>query len=152
VPTINEFMSQDHTRCDQAFVAAEDAVAKRDWAAGARHYEEFRHATEHHFGMEEEVLFPAFEERSGSTIGPTRVMRMEHVQMRELFEQMAQALQGQNADAFLGLSETLLVMMQQHNMKEEQILYPMTDQVLAAEREEVLDRMSRVKAPESSPA
>jgi iron-sulfur cluster repair protein YtfE (RIC family) len=38
------------------------------------------------------------------------------------------ALSAQDKDEYLGLSETLMVMMQQHNMKEEMMLYPMMAQ------------------------
>lgn len=79
------------------------------------------------------MLFPAFENATGMTQGPTQVMRMEHGQMRELTEQMNQALAAQDADAFAGAAETLLILMQQHNMKEENILYPMCDQALAGQ-------------------
>jgi hemerythrin-like domain-containing protein len=99
-----------------------------------------------HFKMEEEVLFPAFEQRTGMSMGPTQVMRMEHGQMRELFQAMADAVQKQDKDEFLGQAETLLVMMQQHNMKEEQILYRMADQMLSAEMEDVLQKMRGVGA------
>jgi hemerythrin-like domain-containing protein len=92
------------------------------------------------------VLFPAFEQRTGMSMGPTQVMRMEHVQMRELFDAMADAVKQQDRDEFLGQAETLLVMMQQHNMKEEQILYRMADQMLSAEMEEVLQKMRGVGA------
>jgi iron-sulfur cluster repair protein YtfE (RIC family) len=39
-------------------------------------------------------------------------------------------LQSQDAEAYLGHSETLLLLMRQHNMKEEQVLYPMCEQHL----------------------
>ena len=39
------------------------------------------------------------------------------------------------------LADTLLIMMQQHNMKEENILYPMCDQHLAGETPELLARL-----------
>jgi len=41
--------------------------------------------------MEEEVLFPAFETRTGNTMGPTYVMRTEHEQIRALLQVMARA-------------------------------------------------------------
>jgi hemerythrin-like domain-containing protein len=74
-------------------------------------------------------------------MGPTQVMRMEHVQMRALMDDAAAALANGDADDYLGLAETLLIMMQQHNMKEENILYPMCDQHLAAETPELLARL-----------
>ena len=62
------------------------------------------------------------------TAGPTQVMRMEHQQMRALVQDLDNALAAQDKDEYLGLSETLMVMMQQHNMKEEMMLYPMMAQ------------------------
>ena len=35
-----------------------------------------------------------------------------------------------NRDDYLGIADTLLILMQQHNMKEEQMLYNMMDQHL----------------------
>jgi DUF438 domain-containing protein len=96
---------------------------------------------ERHFSREEEVLFPAFEHRSGGG-GPSTVMRMEHAQMRALFQEMGDALAAGEGNRYLGLGETLLVMMQQHNLKEEQILYSMTDRLLADTAPDLVGRMA----------
>lgn len=128
---ITRLLTDDHEHCDQLFAAAENAVQARDWARAEREFAAFSQALAHHFAAEEQTLFPAFEARSGLNGGPTFVMRSEHLQMRELVEQMAAALAGQDETGFLGASDTLLMLMRQHNLKEEQILYPMTDRVLA---------------------
>jgi hemerythrin-like domain-containing protein len=144
--TISSYMTGDHHRCDELFAQAEAAASGKDWAIIADGLQAFLESMHHHFKMEEEVLFPAFEQRTGMTMGPTQVMRMEHGQMRELFEAMADAVKQQDRDEFLGQAETLLVMMQQHNMKEEQMLYHMADQALAGEMGEVLKKMQAVGA------
>ena len=90
---------------------------------------------------EEMILFPQFEQASGMTQGPTQVMVMEHEQMRELLSRMANALQEKDNDKFFGLSETLMILMQQHNMKEEQMLYTMAQQHLSAESDRIVDMM-----------
>lgn len=87
------------------------------------------------------MLFPAFEERTGQTMGPTQMMRSEHLQMRQLFAEMATALEQRSKDQCLGLADTLMMIMQQHNMKEEQVLYPMTEQVLGVDAAGVLERI-----------
>jgi hemerythrin-like domain-containing protein len=97
-----------------------------------------------HFAMEEDVLFPAFEAKTGNTMGPTQVMRMEHEQMRALMNDMERAVTAGNDAEYLGLSETLNMIMQQHNLKEENMLYPMSDRVLAGNREAVLGDMDAV--------
>jgi len=69
---------------------------------------------------------------------------MEHVQIRDLIGQMAAAMAQKDPQEYSGLSETLLMVMQQHNHKEENILYPIMDQILAREREALLGRMQAV--------
>jgi iron-sulfur cluster repair protein YtfE (RIC family) len=141
MPSISGIMTDDHRHCDQLFADAEASVSQGDWATAAAHYVRFRDAMEHHFTLEEQVLFPAFEGRTGSGLGPTQVMRMEHIQMRRLLEEMDAAARDRQPDAYLGTAETLIIIMQQHNMKEEQILYRMTDQLLGDQADQLIQQM-----------
>jgi hemerythrin-like domain-containing protein len=59
-------------------------------------------------------------------------MRLEHEQMRALFRDMQASLPAHDARQFLGITETLLILMQQHNLKEEHVLYRLADQALGA--------------------
>jgi len=128
--SIPEFMTAKHRECDEFFTEAESAVAKKDWSLALNKWQNFALELIKHFSQEEEVLFPKFEEATGMTAGPTQVMRMEHQQMRALVQDLDNALAAKDKDEYLGLSETLMVMMQQHNMKEEMMLYPMMAQNL----------------------
>ena len=121
-----------HKHCDEIFADAEDACASGDWATGEKSFALLLNQLETHFTTEEELLFPAFESATGMTSGPTEVMRGEHRQMRDLLAQMKGALASRDGDAFGGAAETLLILMQQHNMKEENILYPMCDNALGS--------------------
>lgn len=122
----------DHRHCDRLFAAAEDAAQRANWAACRKHFDTFTAAMLHHFEVEENVLFPAFEQATGMTMGPTAMMRAEHAQMRDLLHNMAAVIAVGRRDDYLGTSETLLLYMQQHNLKEENVLYPMSNQALAA--------------------
>ncbi len=138
--TIKEFLSADHSRCDEIFAKMEEKAGES--LAGARELcEEFKSETEKHFQMEERVMFLEFENKTGMTQGPTAMMRQEHTQMRTLMSQMLEAIDADNKDKFFGLSETLMILLQQHNMKEEQMLYPMAQQHLAAESDRIVDMM-----------
>ncbi len=136
--TIRSFMTGDHRHCDDLFAEAEEAMAKGNAEAGKAAFGHFRLALLAHFAAEEKTLFPAFEAKTGMTMGPTRVMRMEHEQMRMLLDEAAKALDLGDSDDYFGQAETLLIMMQQHNIKEENMLYPMCDEHLAAEAPELL--------------
>jgi hemerythrin-like domain-containing protein len=121
-------MTVKHRECDDFFTEAESAVAKEDWLLANEQFQLFTKELFLHLAAEENILFPQFEQATGMTSGPTQVMRMEHEQMRGLIKDLTSELDNENKDQFLGLSETLMVMMQQHNMKEEMMLYPMAQQ------------------------
>lgn len=146
--TIRTFMSDDHRRCDDYFAEAEQALGKNNIEAARAAFGHFRTAVLTHFACEEKTLFPTFEAKTGMSMGPTQVMRMEHQQMRALFEDAQAAIESGDTDEYLGIAETLLIMMQQHNMKEENILYPMCDQHLSAELPAVLERLETELSPE----
>lgn len=130
---LTEPLHLHHKHCDELFADAESAVAAQEWTRAKMLLGAFHNDLETHFRTEEEVVFPAFEAATGMAGGPTQMMRYEHAQMRELLDRMEDALRQQDKDAFAGDAETLLILMQQHNMKEENILYPMIDRSLAGQ-------------------
>ncbi len=138
--TIKEYLTQDHSRCDELFAEMEDA-AHKDISVAKEPYQKFADATHRHFQMEEKVMFVEFETKTGMTEGPTQMMRHEHTQMRNLIAQMAEAIDAGDKDKFFSISETLMILLQQHNMKEEQMLYPMAQQHLSAESDRVVNMM-----------
>jgi hemerythrin-like domain-containing protein len=140
--SLSQFLSNEHNHCDDLFAEAENAVADKNWPIAQSGFQLFVDAMQRHFRHEEDVLFPAFEAQTGMSGGPTYVMREEHRQMNGVFAAMQDALAQQDRNGYLGLSETLLMLMRQHNVKEENILYPMADQALAGEREALLGRMA----------
>lgn len=131
---ITSFMTAEHKSCDDTFVEFENAIADLNWPQLQISWGLFSKQLARHFEMEETVLFPEFEAATGMTEGPTAVMRAEHIQMRGLIASLDDALENQNGDQCQGIAETLMIMMQQHNMKEEQMLYPMSDQHVDADR------------------
>lgn len=130
---LTDLLRFHHKHCDESFAAAEAAAAKSDWDTATGLHTFFCKELETHFGAEEQVLFPAFEAATGAVGGPTQVMRLEHAQMRDLIDQMSAALARHDAGGYAGSADTLLILMQQHNLKEENILYPMCDRSLAGD-------------------
>lgn len=137
-------MAAHHKECDDLFASAEASIAGGDWDKGIVQWQDFAAELETHFAREESVLFPQFEAATGSMGGPTQMMRMEHEQMRSLVNEINKAADSKDGDQFLGLSETLMITMQQHNMKEEQMLYPMIDHSLP-DSADIIEQMSRQK-------
>ncbi|MEN8146503.1 MAG: hemerythrin domain-containing protein [Campylobacterota bacterium] len=136
--SIKEFMTKDHRECDDTFAEMEQKANSEGLAAAKELYAKMSQEIEHHFQMEERVIFPAFEEKTGMTEGPTQMMRMEHAQMRSLIQEIGEAIDNDDKDRFFGLTETMMIMVQQHNMKEEQMLYTMIQQHMAAENDQIM--------------
>ena len=143
---LSHYLTGDHNRCDDLFAETENTVADGDWAKAPAAFMAFRKAMLRHFALEDALLFPLFEERTGMASGPTMVMRSEHAQMTGVLEAMSQALENRAGNDYLGHAETLLMLMRQHNIKEEQILYPMIDRVMSDEEDSLLSRMEHVSA------
>ena len=142
---ISQFMIQEHRDCDTEFAEAEQAAANGDWDKAEEKFITFSNDTLTHFKREEDELFPAFEAQTGSSEGPTQVMRYEHEQVKGLIGKLAHALEDKDKDAYLSLCESMMILLQQHNMKEEQMLYAMCDRVLPPEtKESTLEKMKKV--------
>ena len=142
---ISQFMTDEHRACDTTFAQAEQAAANGDWETAEKAFLAFSNETLTHFKREEDELFPTFEAHSGNTEGPTQVMRYEHEQVRGLIGKLAEALEAQDKDAYLSLCESMMILLQQHNMKEEQMLYAMCERLLPPDlKAETLEKMKQV--------
>jgi hemerythrin-like domain-containing protein len=139
--TISSFLTSDHRVCDNEFANLENAIASLDWEEAKSQFDKFSADLLHHFDMEEKVMFPVFEEVTGMSQGPTMVMRMEHSQMRSILDDLEADIEKKDKNHFFGVSESLMMLMQQHNMKEEQMLYAMADMHLGSRVSKVIEDM-----------
>jgi len=128
-----DYFTSKHRSCDGGWADVEAAAEAGDPGATAACWSRFRNALLRHLAMEEQLLFPAVEAATGmANAGPTQVMRMEHEQMRGVLEQMSAAVERGDAEELIDQGDTLNVLIQQHNMKEEGMLYPMAERALQA--------------------
>jgi iron-sulfur cluster repair protein YtfE (RIC family) len=138
---VSTYFTDDHRACDQRLTRVEDRAAARDWDGARAAVADLTAATLRHFRLEEDVLFPELEQAHPGARGPTSVMRGEHAQARRLLEDLTTAAAMGSRSETLGLVETLLMLLQQHNAKEEGILYPMADAVLETTGEALAARL-----------
>ena len=105
-----------------------------------------------HHGKEEDNLFPALEKRGiPRQTGPIGVMLMEHDQGRAFVRGMDEA--GKHASGDKAALKTALdnargyaKLLRQHIDKEDNVLYPMADQVLTpADKQELLSKFEEVE-------
>lgn len=139
--TIGSFLGQDHQDCDEQYLLAEAHAGSGNWAAAELDFAAFAKVLEQHMQMEEQIMFPALEAAIGSNYGPTSVMRSEHQQLRQIVARMSASIAQRDTDAFFDDADTLRMLLRQHNLKEESILYPMAERVLGEEQTCILAAM-----------
>jgi hemerythrin-like domain-containing protein len=106
--------------------------------------EEYARGMERHIRLEEELVFPVFEARSGMHGGPTALMREEHRSIRVALAMMRDGLDRQDPPGFVAGLKFLQTILPDHHSKEEHILYPTTDQLLTpSERAAFTARLER---------
>ncbi len=129
---ITEYFEADHDRLDMVF---KQFQRKKEFstAQAKPYFKIFNNGLKRHIVWEEDVLFPAFEEKTGmKDSGPTFVMREEHRRIGALLEELHNKVR--RADPSSDVEEAQLVeILTAHNQKEEQVLYPAMDQLLTEE-------------------
>lgn len=142
--TITSYFQKDHDRLDGLFDQFQ-ALKACDYAEAKRYFKEFKFGLQRHIVWEEEILFPLFEEKTGSSEGgPTAMMRLEHRQIKEALEGIHKKVQQENPDSD-DEESALLMALAGHNQKEEHILYPMVDRFLSdGDRKEIFLKMENL--------
>lgn len=138
--TVSEYLEQDHRRLDEILPEVDDLVGAGEFVRAAARFAEFSCGLNHHIDAEEGILFPSFESLTGMTHGPTVVMRAEHVEIRRWMASAATALAAHDAEGYRSAAERLVSVLVPHNMKEERILYPMSDEAAGPSGRDTLVR------------
>ncbi|MEQ1655759.1 MAG: hemerythrin domain-containing protein [Nitrospira sp.] len=137
--TISSMFDEDHERLDVLFKSFQ-TLKRTDFLKAKRAFLEFQAGLQRHVAWEEEVMFPLWEKKSGMTGGgPTIVMRNEHREIGDCLESLARKIQAQNPETDRE-EETLLDLLDRHNMSEEEVLYPEMDHLISAEERETAFR------------
>lgn len=124
---INQYYSADHDRLDCLYAQFKAQFSQEPNKAKML-FEVFSRDLFLHIKWEEQVLFPFFEENTGMQCGPTKIMTEEHQIIKSLLDNIHSHISQQDTlpENELASLETILI---QHNQKEENILYPMIDQI-----------------------
>ena len=137
--TISAFYEQDHDRLDELFKTFQK-LKRSDFFKAKEAFKEFKFGLQRHIVWEEDVLFPLWEEKTGTSEGgPTFVMRAEHRQIGQQLEAIHGKVADQNLDSDRE-EQALLDLLGTHNMKEERVLYPAIDQLTSPEEREPVFR------------
>lgn len=90
-----------------------------------------------HIDQENDALFPPLEVHLGRDTGPCAVMRAEHEEISRLGEEFVGLAGGPFGDdvwqAIVGIAADVSNLLRSHLLKEEQILFPLSQRLLSAD-------------------
>lgn len=124
-------LERDHHRIDEGFARFAESLSLSGPGVDREAFDGAALALRHHIYIEEAHHFPVV--RASGLMGPILVMLREHGEIWDLLDRIATALDhGDDAEAkavWLQLADVL----EQHNVKEEKIVYPAGDEKLPPE-------------------
>ena len=141
--TILEFMSIDHDRLDNKIKKySTEKLVNIEQAESIFLF--FKNELERHIIWEEDILFPVFERKTGiKDGGPTSAMRMEHIQIKNHLQEIKRKLHAKKIQDPCKEEVALFKLLESHNQKEENILYPEIDNLTSVqEKEQMIKKMS----------
>ena len=136
--TILEFMSVDHDRIDNKIrMYGTEKLVDTERAESVFLF--FKSELERHIIWEEDILFPVFERKTGiKDGGPTSVMRMEHMQIKNYLQKIKIILHAKKIQDLCKEEVALFKELESHNQKEENILYPEIDNLTNEQEKELM--------------
>jgi iron-sulfur cluster repair protein YtfE (RIC family) len=138
--SITEFFENDHREIDAIFEGLSYGDAAKDLAL----FREFDRRLERHIRWEEDLLFPAIGAINPMIAqGPVRIMKLEHEAIRHSKAKARQAFEKGDLTEAREHCDAVRSMLEQHNMKEERILYPACDHDLGPHA--VINILEKVK-------
>ena len=141
-------MRAGHKACNHKISLAEPIATAGNWSEVAAAFVAFCDDAGHQLKIEEDVVFATLANASGHS-GLLQAMFAGHSQIKDCIEKVAVAVAQKNAQTYRSLLEGLLVTIQIHNLKGEQTLYPVVDEILATRRESLFPYRSETPWPKA---
>ena len=148
-----------HQRLDELFLSHQKALLALDLELALATLKEFERELRAHMRVEEDLLLPVYARAGRIQGGPVEFYTGEHKRMLEFlarFSEQLQALRLTYADlkrGIIGLFDQEAVfkqLMQHHDMRERNLLYPTLDKVTSeTERRELLAQCHKMATAES---
>ncbi len=143
---VGEYFAHDHHELDEHFANFQQNK-RSNYPLAKEYFKRFKFGLQRHIVWEEEFLFPLFEQVTGIVHGPTHVMRQEHRQIEAALEAVHKKVQKADPDSDAA-DQALLSILNVHNDKEEQVLYPAIDKAASLEQLQMLKTKMESLPPE----
>ena len=131
-PSVSEYLSLDHDRLDLLLLEVIKLVSARRFNEARPKLSNFAFELRRHIYLEDDVVYPRFEQLTEMIDGPTVVMRDEHRAIEHHLAGMIDAAMRDDRDGFDAEQEAMVAVLSDHTAREEALLYGVLDARLPA--------------------
>lgn len=147
----SNWLVHDHRKYDALLEDCELAAGAGEWKEAIALFRELIDDLGLHIRMEEEVLYPMFERKSGDPQGEIAMLREEHEEIERLLRDLMTVIKIQDFDHLLDSLIPLHKAMKEHNAHEETVFLGPDGEALLARREDILERLKALEKREGRP-
>ena len=144
----SNWLLHDHRKYDALLTECEMAAGMADWKDTVHLFNEFVADLKLHMQMEDEVLYPFFEEEVSDAADKIAVLYEEHENLVRLLRDMVSVIKTKNIELF---TESVLLLhgaMNKHNYHEEVVFQCLGENSLLTRRDEIMARLHALKEKE----
>lgn len=130
--SVSKAFAEDHDRLFALLQEVVDLAPDESSGVARRQIDRFCEDLRRHMAVEDEIIFPQFEEKTGlRTEGPTALLRREHQQIEARLTSIQTTLQNvETVGEALEQLRALKALLEDHRRREEEVLYPTCDRLL----------------------
>lgn len=142
------WLVHDHRKYDEMLTQCEMAAEMADWKDAVRLFNEFTSDLKLHMQLEDEVLYPLFEQKEADSEDEMTELHEEHETLVRLLRDLVCVIQTKNIDHFMESLLPLHETMNEHNKHEEAVFRRLGSDSLLTHRDEIMEKLSAVQNKE----
>ncbi len=141
------WLVHDHTKIEFLLGELVEAAETQNWQIMKRGIKELIRQLKFHMAREEDILFPAFDAKTGPPHIPTVMLRKEHRNIIRIFTELYSVIRYENLIKLRELLPELQTAMLAHHEQEERVFLPMASRILCEDREALSQQLEDYTLP-----
>jgi len=140
------WLVHDHHKYDEMLTECEMAAEMADWKDAVRLFNEFTKDLKLHMQLEDEVIYPLFENKAAEAEDAITELHEQHKDLVRLLTDLVYVIKNKNIDHFMESLIPLHKIMNEHNDYEEEVFRRLGNDDLLMHRDEVMQQLSALQA------
>ncbi len=137
------WLHHDHKQFETAVHRCRTICDDEDWSMVHQVFQDFLSSYEMHVQLEEDVLFPMYEERPETSPEPTDSLREDHAQIFRLGKNIQDLLARGDWEGVPHDVSLLYQALIRHHEKEEEMFLPMASDSLLSDKDKIIAELER---------